>query len=51
MTGCAHQAMSGTKVALACLGCDQMCHYHDVVIGLTWLVRVEAQMVLPAIDV
>ncbi|KAL5484267.1 hypothetical protein EMCRGX_G020733 [Ephydatia muelleri] len=31
VTGCTHQAKSGTKVALACLGCDQTCHYHDVV--------------------
>ena len=29
--GCTHQAKSGTKVALACLGCDQTCYYHDVV--------------------
>ena len=28
VTGCTHQAKSGTKVALACLGCD---HYHDMV--------------------
>ena len=30
-----HQAKSGTKVALACLGCDQTCHYHDMVMGFT----------------
>ncbi|KAL5466964.1 hypothetical protein EMCRGX_G031129 [Ephydatia muelleri] len=51
VTGCTHQAKSGTKVALACLGCDQTCHYHDAVMGLTWLVRVEARRVPPAIDV
>eukprot|EP00731_Ephydatia_muelleri_P013068 Em0007g378a len=50
VTGCTHQAKSGTKVALACLGCDQTCHYHDAVMGLTWLVRVEARRVPPAID-
>ncbi|KAL5475232.1 hypothetical protein EMCRGX_G027307 [Ephydatia muelleri] len=31
VTGCAHQAMSGTKIALAALGCDQTLHYHDVI--------------------
>ena len=57
VTGCTHQAKSGTKVALACLGCDQMCHTmtrshgFDVVMDLTWLVRVEARRVPPAIDV
>ena len=40
MTGCTHRAKSGTKVALACLGCDQMCH---TMTRLWWLVRVEAR--------
>ena len=30
VTGCARQARSGTKVALAALGCDQMCHCHNM---------------------
>ncbi|KAL5481876.1 hypothetical protein EMCRGX_G022136 [Ephydatia muelleri] len=54
VTGCTHQAKSGTKVALACLGCDQTCHYHDVVMlsgrpsPLTDLgPRVEARRVPP----
>ena len=36
MTECTHQARSGTKVALACLGCDQTCHYHDMVMVSGW---------------
>ena len=35
MTECVHQAMSGTKVVLAALACDQMFHYHDVI--MEWL--------------
>ena len=46
-----HQARSGAKVLLAALGCDQICHYHEVVMGLKWLVRVEARRVPPAFDV
>ena len=30
-TGCTYQAKSGTKVTKDTLGCDQTCHYHDVV--------------------
>ena len=31
VTGCAHQAISGTKVVLTALGCDQTFHYHDTI--------------------
>ena len=51
MTGCTHQAKSGTKVSAGLPWVRPGVPHHDAVMGLTWLVRVEARRVPPAIDV